>query len=119
MRGSKAIKKISTVNHCSAACCMSGPTAQGRTSEAVQVGIDGQLSGEPVRALAGPPPWSHDVAEDDCRVQDYTTCLYGASSGRIWWGAGRFCFYTQAINAAEIIFNEAQSERVGAQDMVG
>lgn len=55
--------------------------------------------------------YEHTEYSDDCRVQSYTNgpiCdIYDN------------CFWTQGVNLAEIIYNEARGETRGAQDTVG
>ncbi len=53
----------------------------------------------------------HTEANDDCRVKHY-------SSGPICDTYGN-CFWTQGVNLAETIYNEARGETPGAQDTVG
>lgn len=55
--------------------------------------------------------YEHTEANDDCRVRDH-------SSGSICNSQGQ-CFWAQAVNLAEIIYNEARNETHGAQDTVG
>jgi hypothetical protein len=55
--------------------------------------------------------YEHVESFDDCRVQPYTNgpiCDYYGN-----------CFWTQGVNLAEIIYNEARGETPGAQDTVG
>ncbi len=55
--------------------------------------------------------YEHTEANDDCRVKHY-------SSGPVCDNYGN-CFWTQGVNLAEIIYNEARAETLGAQDAVG
>ncbi|MGE0683482.1 MAG: hypothetical protein AB7P69_21600 [Candidatus Binatia bacterium] len=57
--------------------------------------------------------YEHTEANDDCRVVTGTT-----TSGYVCDNSGN-CFYTQGVNLAEIIYNEARGETPGAQDTVG
>ncbi|MBI3799067.1 MAG: tetratricopeptide repeat protein [Deltaproteobacteria bacterium] len=55
--------------------------------------------------------YEHVESFDDCRKQSYT-------NGPICDNYGN-CFWTQGVNLAEIIYNEARGETRGAQDTVG
>lgn len=55
--------------------------------------------------------YEHTEARDDCRIQPY-------ASGPVCDTYGH-CFWTQGVNLAEIIYNEARGETPGAQDTVG
>lgn len=55
--------------------------------------------------------YEHTEADDDCRVKHY-------SSGPICDSYGN-CFWTQGVNLAEIIYNEARGETPGAQGTGG
>lgn len=54
--------------------------------------------------------YEHTEYNDDCRTQPYTNGPVCNSDG--------YCFWTQGVNLAEIIYNEARGETVGAQDLV-
>ncbi len=56
-------------------------------------------------------PYEHTESADDCRVQPYT-------NGPVCDNFGN-CFWTQGVNLAEVIYNEAAGETPGAQDTVG
>lgn len=62
----------------------------------------------------GDPPYEHDISFDDCRIHDATP-VYTVyhSSGSIQH------YFAHAVNLAEIMYNEARSETIGAIDMVG
>lgn len=76
-----------------------------------------------ISSIASTPPWSHDVALDDCRNPDlqsdtlFCRCPLQSDMEPIP-GPGYGMFYADAINAAEVIYNEARGETKGAQDMV-
>ena len=55
--------------------------------------------------------YSHNSSTDDCRAP-------GSPSACINDGLGR-CWFYFAVNLAELMYNEARSERKGAQDLVG
>jgi hypothetical protein len=56
-------------------------------------------------------PYEHTDSSDDCRVKDYNSDPICDNQGN--------CFWTQGVNLAEVIYNEAQGETIGAQDTVG
>ena len=56
-------------------------------------------------------PYEHTQASDDCRVQN-GTCLVDPNNPTR-------CFTSDGVNWAEVMFNEARSETVGAQAVVG
>jgi len=57
--------------------------------------------------------YEHTEASDDCRAVTGTP-----TSGYICDNFGN-CYYTQGVNLAEIIYNEAQGETPGARETVG
>lgn len=57
------------------------------------------------------PPYEHDVFSDDCRRQNQTCYPDPTIPG--------YCFRAQTINFAEVLYNEARGETVGAQGLVG
>lgn len=59
---------------------------------------------------AAAQPWQHNNRTDDCRDQQYASAWWCD-----WYGN---CFATVAVNLAEIIYNEARGETIGAQDTV-
>lgn len=80
-----------------------GITPQGMTTWLAAAGIN--IDDETGNA------YEHTEATDDCRVQPYT-------NGPVCDNFGN-CFWTQGVNLAEVIYNEAQGETPGAQDTVG
>jgi len=55
--------------------------------------------------------YEHTQTADDCRVSSFLFGPVCDSHGN--------CFYAQGVNLAEIIYNEAAGETLGAQDAVG
>lgn len=55
--------------------------------------------------------FAHSNTTDDCRSATYAGQLQCAASGS--------CYYPFEINLAEILWNEARGESIGAKDMVG
>jgi tetratricopeptide (TPR) repeat protein len=71
----------------------------------------GKLAG---KAGAIDPRWEkfvHSNSTDDCRSTTYAQNLQCDSTGN--------CYYPYEVNLAEILYNEARSEPIGAIDMVG